>query len=66
MKKNDGRSAALEHLIVKYQKSYYDGEAEISDGEFDLLWDELQQLKPDSPVLKKVGAGSDALTAGAG
>ena len=54
------RIARLEALIVKYQKSYYDGEAEISDGEFDLLWDELAQLSPDSPVIKKIGTGSDA------
>jgi DNA ligase (NAD+) len=53
------RAAALERLIRKYQKSYYSGEAEISDGEFDLLWDELQSLAPDSPVLQKVGSGSE-------
>ena len=50
------RIAELEHLIKKYQASYYNGEAEISDGEFDLLWDELKELEPDSEVLKKVGA----------
>jgi DNA ligase (NAD+) len=58
MKKDTERIRALERLIVKYQKSYYDDEAEISDGEFDLLWDELKSLAPDSPVLKKVGGGS--------
>jgi DNA ligase (NAD+) len=58
-KKNAGRVAALERLIEAYQKSYYGGEAEISDAEFDLLWDELASLAPESPVLKKVG--SDAL-----
>ncbi|MDR1105076.1 MAG: NAD-dependent DNA ligase LigA [Treponema sp.] len=59
-KKNAGRVAALERLIEAYQKSYYGGEAEISDAEFDLLWDELASLAPESPVLKKVG--SDALS----
>jgi DNA ligase (NAD+) len=54
------RKNELERLIVKYQKSYYDGEAEISDKEFDLLWDELKNIAPDSAVLKRVGAGSDA------
>jgi DNA ligase (NAD+) len=49
------RIAALERLIEKYKASYYNGEAEISDGEFDLLWDELKALAPDSEVLKKVG-----------
>ncbi|MCL2270960.1 MAG: NAD-dependent DNA ligase LigA [Treponema sp.] len=59
MKKNivPERQAVLEGLIRKYQKSYYDGEAEISDGEFDLLWDELKTIAPDSPVLRKVGEG---------
>jgi DNA ligase (NAD+) len=65
MKKKD-RAAELEGLILKYQQSYYDGEAEISDGEFDLLWDELRNLAPDSPVLQKVGAGSDGKSAGPG
>jgi DNA ligase (NAD+) len=53
------RVESLERLIVRYQASYYGGEAEISDGEFDLLWDELASLAPDSPVLKKVGAEPD-------
>ncbi|MCL2879301.1 MAG: hypothetical protein FWF29_03565, partial [Treponema sp.] len=53
------RIAELEALIVRYQKSYYDGEAEISDGEFDLLWDELKNLSPESPVIARVGSGSD-------
>lgn len=52
------RSTELENLIQGYQASYYNGEAEISDAEFDLLWDELTQLAPDSPVLTKVGADS--------
>jgi len=54
------RIASLERLIQKYQDSYYGGEAEISDGEFDLLWDELKEIAPESEVLKKVGAGYDA------
>jgi DNA ligase (NAD+) len=55
--KND-RIAALERLVVSYQESYYNGEAEISDAEFDLLWDEIKSLNPKSPVLAKVGADS--------
>ncbi len=50
------RIAELENLIAKYQKSYYDGEGEISDVKFDKLWDELKVLAPSSPVLQKVGA----------
>jgi DNA ligase (NAD+) len=54
------RIAALERLITSYQASYYNGEAEISDGEFDILWDELKKLSPESPVIKKIGAdGAD-------
>ena len=53
------RIGELEDLIQKYQASYYNGEAEISDGEFDLLWDELKNLAPQSDVLKKVGSGPD-------
>jgi len=53
------RIGELEDLIQKYQASYYNGEAEISDGEFDLLWDELKNLAPQSEVLKKVGSGPD-------
>ncbi|MDR1930807.1 MAG: NAD-dependent DNA ligase LigA [Treponema sp.] len=52
------RVKALERLIVSYQASYYNGEAEISDAEFDLLWDELRSLNPKSPVLAGVGADS--------
>jgi DNA ligase (NAD+) len=50
------RIGALEGLIKKYQDAYYNGEAEISDAEFDLLWDELRSLDPENVVLKKVGA----------
>ncbi|MCL2229633.1 MAG: NAD-dependent DNA ligase LigA [Treponema sp.] len=53
------RIKELENLIVGYQASYYNGEAEISDSEFDLLWDELKELNPKSDVLKKVGTGPD-------
>lgn len=45
-------------LIKKYQDSYYNGEAEIEDAEFDKLWDELKALDPENPILKKVGADS--------
>jgi DNA ligase (NAD+) len=54
--RDTSRAAALERLIRSYQDSYYNGEAEISDGEFDLLWDELRRLNPGSPVFNQVGA----------
>ena len=52
------RISELENLITRYQKSYYDGEGEISDAEFDKLWDELKTLDPANPILHKVGADS--------
>ena len=50
------RIETLEKLILQYQKSYYSGEEEISDGEFDLLWDELKKLAPESPVIRGIGS----------
>ncbi|MDR0556376.1 MAG: NAD-dependent DNA ligase LigA [Treponema sp.] len=50
------RIIELENLIQGYQSSYYNGEAEITDAEFDLLWDELKRFAPDSPVLAQLGA----------
>ena len=50
------RIQELEKLITKYQHSYYTNEAEISDEEFDILWDELKVLDPENPILKKVGS----------
>ena len=52
------RISELESLIARYQKSYYDGEGEISDADFDRLWDELKRLDPDNAVLHRVGADS--------
>lgn len=52
------RISELENLIARYQKSYYDGEGEISDADFDRLWDELKSLDPDNAVLHRVGADS--------
>ncbi len=46
----------LEKLIAHHQKRYYNGEPEISDGEFDLLWDELRRLDPANALLSRVGA----------
>jgi DNA ligase (NAD+) len=59
MEPKEKRIKSLEALIRKYQVSYYNGEAEISDGEFDLLWGELKSLAPDSEALKKVGSSPD-------
>ena len=55
---NSQRINELEKLITKYQASYYNGEGEISDAEFDALWDELKALDPTNTVLQRVGADS--------
>jgi DNA ligase (NAD+) len=52
------RKTELENRIAAYQDAYYNGEAEITDAEFDALWDELKRLAPDSPVITRVGADS--------
>ena len=52
------RISQLEQLIKKYQSSYYNGEAQISDQEFDSLWDELKQLDPNNLILQKIGTDS--------
>ena len=52
------RIKELEKLIKKYQDSYYNGEAEISDAQFDLLWDELKSLDSDNILFKTVGSDS--------
>lgn len=49
------RVSELEARIRHHQDLYYNGEPEISDREFDALWDELQRIAPDSAVLRLVG-----------
>jgi len=54
------RIAELERLIVHHQDLYYNAKPELSDAEFDQLWDELRSLAPSSPVLVRIGAdGAD-------
>lgn len=45
----------LVRLIRYHQDKYYNGEPEISDAEFDALWDELSQLAPDHELFQTVG-----------
>ncbi len=51
----DPRVNEVEALIRHHQVCYYNGEPEISDAEFDLLWDELRRIAPENPVLSDVG-----------
>ena len=55
---DSARIQELEHLILQYQDSYYNGEALITDQEFDALWDELKALDPSNDILHKVGSDS--------
>jgi DNA ligase (NAD+) len=49
----------IQHLAdaVRYHRELYYNHAapEISDAEFDALWDELKQLDPDNKILHQVG-----------
>ena len=54
------RVAWLAEQIAYHSDLYYNqARNEISDVEFDALWDELKQLKPDHPQLQRVGAEID-------
>jgi DNA ligase (NAD+) len=55
---NNGRIAELEAEIRRHQDLYYNGQPEISDADFDALWDELVALDPANPVLGSVGRDS--------
>ena len=54
LEKTNNRIKELEVLIQKHQKAYYNGEAEISDFEFDKLWDELKEIDPQKRFYKKL------------
>ncbi|HPB62247.1 MAG TPA: NAD-dependent DNA ligase LigA [Rectinema sp.] len=50
------RIRELEYLIRHHQELYYNGEPEISDEEFDALWDELASIDPANPIIASIGA----------
>jgi DNA ligase (NAD+) len=49
------RILELESLIAYHQNAYYNREPEITDYEFDALWDELKALDPENVILHQVG-----------
>ncbi len=51
----------LASKIERHQQKYYDGDPEISDNEFDILWDRLTKLCPEHPILHKVGKDSSSV-----
>jgi DNA ligase (NAD+) len=55
-RKSDARIRELERLIKKHQDLYYNGQPELSDAEFDELWDELARLDPGNSIFGVVGA----------
>lgn len=48
----------LEEQLLKAKEAYYNGEALISDSQYDALEEKLRNLNPDSEVLAKVGVNS--------
>ena len=49
----------LKELVEYHQHLYYNAQPEISDEEFDRLWDELKALDPNNEVFSKVGTDFD-------
>lgn len=49
----------LQAEIEYHQHLYYNSQPEISDAEFDKLWDQLKELDPTNEVFSKVGLDSD-------
>jgi len=48
----------LEKEIVYHQDKYYNGKPEISDAEFDKMWDELKNLDPNNSLFFVIGEDS--------
>lgn len=59
-KPKSSRIKKLQELIEYHQHLYYNEQPEISDEEFDKLWDELKILDPNNEVFSNVGSDFDA------
>ncbi len=54
---DEARIASLAEELARHSHLYYNlAQPEISDAEFDRMWDELQRLDPTHPQLHRVGA----------
>lgn len=49
---------SLEREIRRHQELYYNGNPEISDDEFDRLWDELKRIDPDNLLFRTINSES--------
>ena len=58
-KLNSDRIKELQAQVEYHQHLYYNAQPEISDEEFDELWDELRLLDPNNEVFSKVGSDFD-------
>jgi DNA ligase (NAD+) len=52
------RARELEREIRHHQDLYYNGNPEISDADFDALWDELKGLEPENPLFSTINSES--------
>ncbi|DAC57255.1 MAG TPA: hypothetical protein D7I08_06105, partial [Candidatus Poseidoniales archaeon] len=54
---DEARIASLAEELARHSHLYYNlAQPEISDAEFDRMWDELRRLDPNHPQLHRVGA----------
>jgi len=56
--KTSRRVRELEKLIRYHQNLYYNGIPELSDAEFDVLWDELKSLDPQNALFSTINSES--------
>lgn len=49
------RIAHLAKAISRHQDLYYNAQPELTDAQFDALWDELKALAPDHPIILSLG-----------
>ncbi len=58
------RMRDLEELVRRHSLLYYAGEPEISDPEFDALWNELRTLEAEHPGLKSPDTPTERISDG--